>query len=249
MCAGRFFCGSKTGVFVDGGHVDPWKYSIHTDPSWLMILIVIPKSMDKLNLNFIQWFTQFHLRGLLYYIQLFDVVKNHILNQLGVITFPSNILVGGWATPLKNIWVRQLGWWIIPKISGKMPKSWQPFTTKQLMSDSMVGFQHGRSTRAPRWDCGNPPPTWTRRPACAPPGSARSARSPALGKGESHGVLTMVSMVKNIWTHGIQMILDMVYILVITWYNSSWWDSNGENVGFWWDIDSDSFIEALVTNH
>ena len=47
----------------------------------------------------------------------------------------------GWwflATPSWKIWVRQLGWWQQPNISGKMPNSWQPVTTKQ----SSYGFYH-----------------------------------------------------------------------------------------------------------
>ena len=40
-------------------------------------------------------------------------------------------LVGGWATPLKNDGLRQLGWWMQPNMNGKMPNWWQPFTTNQ----------------------------------------------------------------------------------------------------------------------
>ena len=42
-----------------------------------------------------------------------------------------NCLVVG--PPLWKIWVRQLGWWEIPNISGKFQNSWQPFTTNQLI--------------------------------------------------------------------------------------------------------------------
>ena len=41
-----------------------------------------------------------------------------------------SFLVGGCIpTPLKKIRVRQLGWFYIPNISGKIPNSWQPVTT------------------------------------------------------------------------------------------------------------------------
>ena len=41
------------------------------------------------------------------------------------------ILVGGWATPLKKIRVRQLGWWKQPHISGTIKFMFQ--TTNQLL--------------------------------------------------------------------------------------------------------------------
>ena len=43
------------------------------------------------------------------------------------------LLVGGWFTPLKKIRLRQLRDDEIPNISGKMPNSWQPVTTNQII--------------------------------------------------------------------------------------------------------------------
>ena len=40
-------------------------------------------------------------------------------------------LVGGWATPLKNDGVRQLGWWH-SQLNGKIQNSWQPVSTNQI---------------------------------------------------------------------------------------------------------------------
>ena len=37
-----------------------------------------------------------------------------------------HLLVGGWATPLKNDGVRHLGWWMQPNIDGKISQKWQP---------------------------------------------------------------------------------------------------------------------------
>ena len=42
-------------------------------------------------------------------------------------------LVGGFSPPLWKIWVRQLGWWHKPNISGTIQNSWQPVTTNQKM--------------------------------------------------------------------------------------------------------------------
>ena len=50
----------------------------------------------------------------------------------------SHPLLGGSATPLKNMSYRQLGWWQQPNINGKMRNSWQPVTTNQSTSVTSV---------------------------------------------------------------------------------------------------------------
>ena len=59
-----------------------------------------------------------------------------------------NILVSGWATPLKNDGVRQLGWLEFPNINGKIQNWWQPVTTNQIY-DCVVAWSPGSEFAAP----------------------------------------------------------------------------------------------------
>ena len=60
------------------------------------------------------------------------IVFHYNYLTIGMIVFHYKYLVGGWATPLKNDGVRQLGWWQQPNISGKIKNGNQ--TTNQIHS-------------------------------------------------------------------------------------------------------------------
>ena len=93
---------------------------------------------------------------------------------------PAFSLVGGPGPPLWKIWVRQLGWWQKPNISGKMPNKWQPFTTHQLWN------RHGRHDRLRT--ATSPSQIETRRDhPLGPSGSCCPCPNLAVGRGNDMG--------------------------------------------------------------
>ena len=62
--------------------------------------------------------------------------------------------------PLWKIWVRHLGWWVIPNISGKMPNWWQPFTTNQMLyldnlpGELVTSTMASQGLASQRWSAG-----------------------------------------------------------------------------------------------